>query len=205
MHIEFLVEEPSMEVVLYSLCPRILQTGTTYRVRTFQGKKDLLERLPALLRGYAAWIPETYRIVVLIDEDRQDCHVLKNQLIKTSEQAGLSTFTRPDQGRVKVLNRIVIEELEAWFLGDVEAIRQAYPRVPATIHKKRKFRDPDAIAGGTWEALADMLQRYGYFKGGYSKLQAAREISVFMDPSRNRSKSFHVFQTGLSALEQITE
>jgi hypothetical protein len=54
MHIEFLVEEPSMEVALQQLLPRILPAETTHRVLTFQGKKDLLAQLPVRLRGYAA-------------------------------------------------------------------------------------------------------------------------------------------------------
>lgn len=200
MHIEFLVEEPSMETALHQLLPRILPAETTHRVLTFQGKKDLLAQLTVRLRGYAAWMTDDYRVVVLVDQDRQDCHTLKGQLEGAAEQVGLLTKTRAGQGRFQVLNRIAIEELEAWFLGDIEAICQAYPRVPATLAKREKFRYPDAVTGGTWEALAGVLQRSGYFKGGYSKLQAAREISAYMDPVRNRSKSFQVFRDGLLAL-----
>jgi hypothetical protein len=200
MHVEFLVEEPSMEAALQQLLPRILPVETTYRVLTFQDKKDLLDQLPVRLRGYAAWMTDDYRIVVLVDQDRQDCLVLKGQLERAAEQVGLLTKTRAGRGRFQVLNRIAIEELEAWFLGDVEAICRAYPRVSATLPRREKFRNPDAVPGGTWEALAEVLQKNGYFKGGYSKLQAAREISVYMDPARNRSKSFQVFRDGLLAL-----
>jgi hypothetical protein len=169
-------------------------------VLTFQGKKNLLDQLPVRLRGYAAWMADDYRIVVLVDRDRQDCLVLKGQLEGAAEQVGLLTKTRAGRGCFQVLNRIAIEELEAWFLGDIEAICHAYPRVPATLPEREKFRNPDAVSGGTWEALARVLQQSGYFKGGYSKLQAAREISVYMDPVRNRSKSFQVFRDGLLAL-----
>jgi len=197
MHIEILVEEQSMEEALKILLPRILPAETTYRILNFQGKKNLLRQLPARLRGYS-WITEDYRIVVLTDEDRQNCLALKQQMEEAAQQAGLSTKTSAGNTRFQVLNRIVIEELEAWFLGDVEALRQAYPRLPERL--PRKFNNPDAVAGGTWEALERTMQRHGYFKGGYLKVEAARAISPHMDPARNRSRSFQVFRDGLLAL-----
>ncbi len=100
------------------------------------------------------------------------------------------------------MNRIAVEELEAWFFGDVQALRAAYPRISPTLAQRAKFRDSDAITGGTWEALERELQRVGYFAGGLSKITAAREISLHMDPARNRSKSFQVFREGLLQLAQ---
>jgi hypothetical protein len=196
MHIEFLVEEPSMQAALDNLLPRLLPLDTTYRIIVFEGKPGLLKRLPDRLRAYAHWLPPEYRIVVLVDEDRQDCHELKRQLEAAARQAGLSTKTSGG-ARFQVLNRIVIEELEAWFLGDLEALRQAYPGLPASL--ERRFPDPDAVNGGTWETLERLLQRCGYFQGGYRKLEAASAISAHMNPERNRSKSFQVFRDGLLA------
>lgn len=49
----------------------------------------------------------------------------------------------------QVLNRLAIEELEAWFFGDVAALHSAYPRVPSTLGRRSRYRDPDAIRGGT--------------------------------------------------------
>jgi hypothetical protein len=196
MHIEFLVEEPSMQAALENLLPRLLPAQTTFRILAFQGKPDLLSKLSVRLRAYANWIPPDYRIVVLVDEDRQDCRELKRQLEAAARQAGLSTKTSGG-ARFQVLNRIVIEELEAWFLGDPEALRQAYPGLPASL--ERRFPDPDAVNGGTWETLARLLQRHGYFQGGYRKLEAASTISAHMNPERNRSNSFRVFRDGLLA------
>jgi len=89
------------------------------------------------------------------------------------------------------------EELEAWFLGDVKAITAAYPGVPPSLAHQAGFRDPDAILGGTWEALERVLQRAGYHRGGLEKIKAAREISQHMDPHRTSSKSFQVLRDGL--------
>lgn len=200
MHIELLVEEPSMEAALENLLPRLLPAEFTHRIITFQGKQNLLRQLPARMRGYAAWITQQYRIIVLVDEDREDCLRLKQQMEASARQVGLSTKTSAGGARFQVLNRIVIEELEAWFFGDIEAIHHAYPNIPLTLQDNQKFRDPDSIAGGTWETLERTMQRYGYFRGGYAKREAASAISVHMEPDRNRSRSFQVFHEGLLAL-----
>ena len=98
-----------------------------------------------------------------------------------------------------VLNRIAVEELEAWFLGDVPALRAAYPRVPASLEHKDPYRDPDGITH-TWEALERVLQRAGYFSTGLAKIEAARRIAGFMKVEPNRSRSFVAFREGLKAL-----
>jgi hypothetical protein len=97
---------------------------------------------------------------------------------------------------------LAIEELEAWFFGDIEALHDAYHRVSLNLGKKAKYRDPDSIKGGTWEALERVLRRAGHFQGGFSKISIARDVSVHMVPNRNRSKSFQVFHQGLLSLLQ---
>ena len=94
------------------------------------------------------------------------------------------------------LCRIAIDELEAWFFGDVAALRTGYPRVPATLASQAKFRDPDRIAGGTWEALERVLRRAGYYPTGMPKVDVARTVATHMDPGRNRSRSFQVLVDG---------
>jgi hypothetical protein len=46
-------------------------------VHPHQGKLDLLDKLPARLKGYSSWIPATWRIVVIVDRDDEDCEELK--------------------------------------------------------------------------------------------------------------------------------
>lgn len=203
MHIEFLVEEPSAEAALRNLVPKIIGGAATFKVHPYQGKRDLLANLRQRLRGYARFLPEDWRIVVLVDEDRKDCILLKRRLEQTSSEAGFSTRSNRDHaGRFRVLNRIAVEELEAWFFGDVEAIVSAYPGVPSTLGRRANYRDPDRIRvhGGTWEALEDVLRRARYHPGGMPKTEAARLISSHMDPDRNRSRSFRVFRDALREL-----
>ena len=200
MHFEFLVEELSTEAALSNLVPNILEAEHTFAVHPFQGKADLLANLPARLQAYRTWLPKDWRIVVLIDEDREDCKALKGQLEKAAKKAGLVTRTSTKgQSPFQILNRLAIEELEAWFFGDVLAVKAAYPRVLATLSKKAKYRDPDSIVGGTWEALERELKKAGYYPTGMPKIEVSRSVSRHMDVERNRSHSFQVFVNGLKA------
>lgn len=92
-HVEILVEEPSMEAALHELLPRIL-SGISFSIYPHQCKDELLDRLPARLRGYAAWLPDDYRVVVIVDRDDDDCHELKQRLEKMARDAGLPTRSK---------------------------------------------------------------------------------------------------------------
>lgn len=201
MHIEFLVEELSAEAALQNLAPKILGFDITFNIHAHQGKPDLLAKLPGRLAGYRHWIPDNWYVVILMDLDSADCVDSKDRLENIASRAGLITKSMAGRGgSFKVINRLAIEELEAWFFGDVKALAGAYPRIPLSLGHRARYRDPDAIRGGTWEALERVLQNRGYYPGGLPKVAAAREISLHMDPQRNRSKSFQVFRDGLLAI-----
>lgn len=104
-----------------------------------------------------------------------------------------------------MLNRIVVEELEAWFFGDINAICQAYPKISSHLANQAKYRDPDAIQGGTWEALEKVLQKKGYHQGGLEKHKAAKAISQYMNPEKNNSRSFQVFYQGLLEIMNLSQ
>ena len=187
-----------MEAFLRALLPRLLPRDRTFEVHPFQGKSDLLGKLEARLRGYAAWLPDDWRIAIVVDRDDDDCRELKQRLEDMAARAGLRTRTRAGAARWQLVNRIAIEELEAWYFGDWAAVRAAYPRAPASIPNRQGFRDPDAIAGGTWETFERVMRKHGYFKGGLAKLEAARAIGACVDPSRSQSRSFRVFCSAVS-------
>ena len=149
--------------------------------------------------GYR-WIPDNWRIMVLIDEDRRDCHELKAKLENAADGAGFVTKSNaaPNEN-FQVVNRLAIEELEAWFFGDVEAMHAAYSRIPVNLQSKAEYRDPDAIRGGTHEALERILKRANYYKGNVPKREVAQNIAQHMEPNRNKSRSFQVFVDGLKA------
>ncbi|GHT91732.1 hypothetical protein FACS1894116_00770 [Betaproteobacteria bacterium] len=193
------VEEPSMEAALRLLLPQMLG-AVEFQIIRFQCKTDLLKQAPARLKGYAAWLPDTWRILVLVDRDDDDCVALKAKLEAMAAKAGLKTKSAASDGqRFQVVNRIAIEELEAWFFGDWQAVQAAYPQVSPTIPRKAGFRDPDAISGGTWEALERVLKRAGYFSTGLRKLELARAVAAHMEPTRNSSRSFQAFASAITA------
>lgn len=198
MHLEILVEEPSAEAALLHLVPKILP-GISHRIFPHQGKHHLLRVLPNRLRGYARWLPPDWRVVVVVDADRDDCRQLKRRLEEIAASSGLTTRS-VRAGRIQVLNRIAVEELEAWFFGDTVALCTAYPNVPSTLAQRAGYRNPDAIRGGTCEALERELKRAGYHQGGLAKIEAARSIAAHMEPGRNRSRSFQTFRSGLQAV-----
>jgi hypothetical protein len=159
-----------------------------------QCKDDLLEKLPKRLQGYSAWLPVDWRIVVVVDRDNENCDCLKQRLEQIAAEAGLRTRTAVGRGDYQVVNRLVIEELEAWYFGDWNAVRAAYPRVSDAIPRQANCRDPDAIRGGTWEAFERLLQRVGYFRSGLRKIEAARAVAEHWNPDVNRSHSFIIFR-----------
>ncbi len=197
MHLEFLLEEPSAEAALNNILPKLVSNDeVTWRLMVYSGKSDLLGGLYGALKGYAAWITSDYRLFILLDRDDQDCRLLKQKLESAAELAGLVTKSKSTP--FQVVNRIAIEELEAWFFGDPNAIRAAFPKVKK-FENQEKYRDPDNIRGGTWEALEKLLQGVGYYPNGLPKIEVARKISSHMNPLVNKSKSFLAFNEGIQA------
>lgn len=197
-HVEVLVEEPSAEAALRILLPKMLG-DTTFTVHAYTCKDALLKRLPERLRGYASWLPDDWRIVV-VDRDDDDCAKLKKRLEAMAAEAGLATKSKPKSRRFAVVNRLAIEELEAWYFGDWEAVQRAYPKVNANVPSQAKYRSPDEIKGGTWEAFEGVMKAGGYFKTGLRKIEAARSVAEHMEPSRNTSPSFCALRDALAGM-----
>lgn len=195
-HLEFLVEEPSMEAFLRSLLPRVLPEGRSFEVHAFQGKSDLLAKLENRLKGYASWLPVDWRLVVVVDRDDDDCMELKQRLESAAQRAGVRSRSSSAAGNWQVVNRIAVEELEAWYFGDWEAVKAAYPRAASNLTQRQGFRDPDGVVG-TWEAFERVMQKQGYFRAGLPKIEAARSIGAFVEASRSRSASFRAFHSAL--------
>ncbi len=198
-HIEVFVEEPSAEAALRILLPKIAPQ-LSFEIFDYQSKTRLLARLPARFRGYTHVLQPNQRILVLVDRDDDNCIDLKSRLEAVAAEAGLMTRTASRGHPCQVINRIVVEELEAWFFGDWESVCTAYPRVQVTVPQQTRYRTPDAITGGTWEALERVLQKAGYFSSGLRKIEVARAIAKHMQPDANTSHSFQVFRRSLLEL-----
>ena len=133
IRLEVLVEEPSAEEALRNLLPRLVRGRARAKVIDLGSKHKLLKVLDARLRAYRRRVDsgEDIRLVVLVDRDADDCECLKARLEQAAAKAGLPTKTQPDdRGVFVVVNRVVVEELESWFIGDSAALRAAFGRVP---------------------------------------------------------------------------
>ena len=184
-----------MEAFLNEVLPIILPEDCTFKSHVFKGKRGLIKNLETRLRGYARWLPAEYRLIILVDRDSDDCHDLKRRIEGMVARAGLQSRSMVGEGDWQVVTRIACEELEAWYFGDWEAVKAAYRGVRNAL--PGGLRNPDAITGGTWEALERILRKAGYFTGGLRKIEAASAIARHIDPNRNSSPSFRVFRDAI--------
>jgi len=175
--IVFLLEEPSMRELLDRLLPELLPRGVDFMTIPHEGKQDLEKSIPRKLR---AWKEPGVRFIIVRDQDGGDCYRIKDNLI--------SICTRG--GRADSVVRIVCNELESWFLGDLAAVATAYDRPSIVrLQRKKKYRNPDSITNAA-EELKKLVPEY-------QKLQGARRIAEHIDKDRNLSNSFHVFLEGV--------
>ncbi len=198
-HLEILVEEPSTEAALREVMPKILHGRAHWKAINMGSKGRLLKVLPDRLRAYRKRIDsgEDLKIIVLVDRDSDNCETLKQRLEAIASHSGLTTKTAVNgQGEFQVVTRIAIEELEAWFIGDVDALKAAFTSLRG-VKFPGNFRNPDN--GGTWEQLHRFLKRRGIYQKSYPKIEAARKIAKHMEPSRNLSRSFQNFRQGVEA------
>jgi hypothetical protein len=197
--LEVLVEEPSMEEALRHLLPKIIGNRAMWKVINMRSKGRLMKDLPNRLRSYKQRMDggEEIKVIVLVDRDNNDCEELKRKLETMARNAGLQTKSVPGtDGAFQVVNRIAIEELEAWFIGDTAALQCAFTSLEG-VRFPSSFNNPDK--GGTWERLHRFLKQNGIYRNSFPKIEAARNIAKHMDPGRNRSRSFQCFFQGLEA------
>lgn len=173
--IVFLTEEESMKVTLERFASRFWPTkvpGVEWIALSFQGKSDLEKNIVPKMKS---WSYGTPHFVILRDQDSSDCKALKAKLCELAAKGG-QAFTV----------RVVCNELESWFLGELDSVETAYPASKAgNLKKVAKFRDPDALGNAS-----DELEKLIDFTG---KVGRAEAIAVFFDPTKCVSRSFQVF------------
>ncbi len=201
-HFEFLVEEPSMEAFLKSWLPRHLPSDRSFHIHVFQGKSDLLKRLQARMAGYAKWLPADWRIVILVDRDNDDCSQLKRTLEEVCLGAGLPTRRAVQGVDWRSATCLAIEELEAWYFGEWTAVRTVFSNASPNVPRNARYRNPDNIQGGTWEAFERVMKMSGHFRGGLEKVRAAREIGGQIEVARSGSPSFRYLATIINEAAQ---
>ncbi len=214
MHFEILVEDQSGKKMLEIILPKILgkiYEPHSWRIISYKGigrlpenlkevddpsKRQLLSNLPAIMRGYGrSLVYGGTSLVIIVDNDRRSCVEFKNELISvlnTCNPKPITAFC------------LAIEEMEAWLLGDFNAVKKAYPKANSSV---LYGYENDAICG-TWEKLADAvysggsknLSKKGYKTIGKEKSDWAEKITPHLDINNNKSKSFHYFVSKLRLL-----
>ena len=168
-------EEPSAAIVVRELASRVASERDV-RVVEHQGKSDLRDSFPRKIR---AWVhPPDTRFVVLMDNDGADCRKLKSALFERIPPA------RRSRARV----RLIIHELESWYLGDLPALQKAGFIAQAGLQAlkgRAKFRNPDALTNAKDEFLRLVEQK--------GQRLLARAIAPHLDVDGNRSGSFKLF------------
>ncbi|MBF0324751.1 MAG: DUF4276 family protein [Alphaproteobacteria bacterium] len=166
-----------MENTLNAILPGVLPDGLAFRIIPHSGKSDLEKSVPRKLR---AWANPSARFVIVRDNDGGHCHTLKARLAGLCEQN-----TRPDS-----LVRIVCQELESWFLGDLRAVEASgLGRNCAKLQAKKLYKDPDHIedAKGKLRELAP----------AYQARSGSLAIAPHLSLDNNTSTSFNVFISGV--------
>jgi hypothetical protein len=208
MHFEILVEDQSGKKALDILVPKIIGEAHTFVVHPYKGigriprnmrdardagKRILMDNLPKLLKGYGKTqagrrnFPE---VVILVCD-------LDDKCLKTF-RAELNEILNACNPKPETRFCIAIEEGEAWFLGDLHAVKAAYPKAKDTVLNSYVN---DSICG-TWEKLADAVYPGGSSslsgKGGQAigaeKSAWSEKITPHMDVTCNASPSFNYFR-----------
>ena len=215
MHFEILVEDQSGKKALDILVPKIIGNDHTFNVHSYKGigripknlgsngnasKRILLDQLPRLLRGYGntfANYPADYPAAVIFVCDLDD------KCLKAFRQE-LFNILNACNPRPETRFCVSVEEGEAWFLGDIPAVKSAYPKAKDAVLNAYVN---DSICG-TWECLADAvsdggslgLSGKGWQAVGAEKSQWAEKIPPHMNVTNNASPSFTYFRQKLIEL-----
>jgi hypothetical protein len=215
MHFEILVEDVSGKTALEILIPKIISDEHTFTIHSYKGigripkgltpssdskKRILLDQIPKLIQGYGntfAGYPSAYSAVLIIicDLDSRCLHDFRRELLDCVDKCAIKPETH---------FCIAIEEGEAWYLGDIAAVKTAYPKAKDAVLNSY---DNDDICG-TWEKLADAvfsggaqgLIQLGWQAVGKEKMVWANNICPSMNIDMNQSPSFCYFREKLRYL-----
>ncbi len=213
MHFEILTEDASGAALVDTILPKLLGPNGrdhSWKLIPFRGigrlpknlhamaspkAQTILQKLPQILRAYGKMQSHELLVVVLVDNDTNDCVRFKREL------SALLDVCTP---KPRALIRIAVQETEAWLIGDPDAVRSSYPHAD---RKKLDLYRGDAL-DGNWEYLAEVIHPgdskklaiKGYPELGIRKLEWAKKIGPHIEPSRNCSESFNAFFNGITKM-----
>lgn len=175
-HIVFLLEEYSMKVLLDGLLPRLFP-DLSFLCIPHEGKQDLEQSIPRKLK---AWRDPGACFIVLRDNDGGDCHAVKENLTALCRSGG----------RTNTLVRIACQELEAWYLGEPDALADVFQDDRLRrIGRRARYRNADAVQRPSSEIHKLVPE--------FQKVSGARRMAARLSVQGNTSRSFHVLIEGI--------
>lgn len=211
MYFQFLIEDVSTEILVGHIMEKLKKKYPHKEIyadtKSFSGighlrnsgnlmeRKggNLLNNLYMYLRAFdrALSSMDHAAIVVVVDNDKRDFEDFRMKLEQIARDAMVLT---------DYVFCIAIKEMEAWLLGDENAILKAYPLAK---RKYIKAYEQDTICD-TWEVLANAVYPGGlvvlkkksktsYSETGKAKCEWADRIGRELELENNMSPSFHFF------------
>ena len=149
MYFQFLIEDGSTSIlvnhVMEKLAEQYRDKEIIWNVKFFGGighlsrkgsvwerkTGKLLNDLPAFMKGFSKVLQnmESAALIIVLDNDKRDVLQFRQQL----ENVAVSNIVLCDY-----VFCIAVKEMEAWLLGDSQAIREAYPNAKMQFMKKYK-------------------------------------------------------------------
>lgn len=180
MYFQFLIEDLSTEILIKHVINKLKEKFPDKDIyadtKSFKGigqlsnKGNLMERkgsnllnnLHMYLRGFDRRLSsmEDALIIVVLDNDKRDSKDFKEELDIIAKETVKWT---------ECVFCVAVKEMEAWLLGDENAIWEAYP-----LAKKKYIKDyeQDGICD-TWQVLANIV-----YPGGLAGLQKRQKIVI---------------------------
>ncbi|MDR0391518.1 MAG: DUF4276 family protein [Planctomycetaceae bacterium] len=211
----FLVEDVSGETVIKTVLKKIGLNTKQYEIHSYKGigklptnlnkndsdpqKRQLLNQLPRLLRGFSKRYKQlNYTICVICDLDEHCFKNFRADLLNVAKECDVNQHTQ---------FFISVKEIESWFLGDFDAIKQIYP-------KAKQIKNYTESNSGCWEILAETIKRgsskelkkqkekEGYSVIGKMKNKWANDITPHLDIQKNSSMCFCYFRDKIQKILQ---
>ena len=203
MHFEILIEDLSGKKLLDIILADIIKEPNSFKVHPYGGigsipknlttareihNQSLLSDLPRILKGLGKTFNGygDYEAIVILVCD------LDNRCLKDFK-TNLENFIKKIVPCPKTKICFAIEEGEAWLLGDLPAIKSAYPKAK---HSILHGYSNDAVCG-TWELLKSAIDPTSKTP---RKTEWSEKIAPHMNIENNKSPSFRYFIDTLSHL-----
>jgi Domain of unknown function (DUF4276) len=198
MTLHIMVEGPS-EVAFFDGWANKLKSTQKIRVHAHQGKgslppgnakanakqRGLLDQLPFKLKAFADTLNRhSDGILILVDADDDDPSELSTRITQTVERCA---------PLLKVEISVATEEMEAFYLGDLKAVKRAYP--DADMKLARAYV-PDSICG-TWEKFGEIIGDDGGNKVAWAEKMG---FCLTTNAAQSRSPSFKAMLGKISTL-----